>query len=150
MQLHQIHENNEMFFLRTGKSQFVFNIYYDKCGTKPDNHGKFYENTIVVQYDEELIEAWDEAKRLRCEWFNDYEKTATKTSPMVISDLDIVELNFHGDNVDCWMEIQEGKGPWAAPLNGIAPLGSPLTMVIAVKDPSGERDKIIGKNITIF
>ncbi len=31
-------------------------------------------------------------------------------------------------------------GPWASPLNGIAPLGSPLTMVIAVKDPSGEFD----------
>ncbi|CAL8114210.1 unnamed protein product [Orchesella dallaii] len=125
---------------RSGKHQFVFNIYYDKCGTKPDNHGKFYENTVVVQYDEELIEAWDEAKRLRCEWFNDYEKTATKTSPMVISDLEIVELNFHGDNVDCWMEIQEGKGPWAPPLSGIVPLGSTLTMVIAVKDPTGEFD----------
>ncbi|ODN03491.1 RNA-binding protein 12B [Orchesella cincta] len=125
---------------RSGKNKFVFNIYYDKCGTKPDNHGKFYENTVVVQYDEELIEAWDEAKRLRCEWFNDYEKTATKTSPMVISDLEIVELNFHGDNVDCWMEIQEGKGPWAPPLTGIVPLGSTLTMVIAVKDPTGEFD----------
>jgi len=122
---------------RSGQHKFVFNIYYDKCGTKPDNHGKFYENTVVVQYDEELIEAWDEAKRLRCEWFNDYEKTATKTSPMVISDLEIVELNFHGDNVDCWMEIQEGKGPWAPPLTGIVPLGSTLTMVIAVKDPTG-------------
>ena len=52
---------------------------------------------------------------------------------MVISDLDIVELNFHGDNVDCWMEIQEGKGPWAPPLNGIVPLGqfsSASTVVI--------------------
>ncbi|CAG7720841.1 unnamed protein product [Allacma fusca] len=125
---------------RSSKTSFVFNINYEQCGTKPDNNGKFYENTIVVQYDEELIEAWDEAKRLRCEWFNDYEKTATKTSPMVISDLDIVELNFHGDNVDCWMEIQEGKGPWAPPLSGIVPLGSPLTMVIAVKDPTGEFD----------
>jgi len=33
---------------------------------------------------------------------------------------------------------QEGKGPWAPPLNGIVPLGSPLTMVVAVKDPTGK------------
>lgn len=49
----------------------------------------------MVQYDEELIEVWDEAKRLRCEWYNDYEKTATKP-PMVIADLEVVELNFRG------------------------------------------------------
>jgi len=69
-----------------------------KKGTKPDAKGKFYENTVVVQYDEELIEVWDEAKRLRCEWYNDYEKTATKP-PMVISDLEVIELNFRGTSI---------------------------------------------------
>lgn len=38
---------------------------------------------------------WDEAKRLRCEWFNDYEKTASKP-PMVIADLDVIQLDFRG------------------------------------------------------
>jgi hypothetical protein len=28
-------------------------------------NGKFYENNIVIQYDKDLIEVWDEAKRLR-------------------------------------------------------------------------------------
>lgn len=55
----------------------TFNVKYDQCGTKPDLQGKYYENTIVIQYGTDIIEAWDEAKRLRCEWFEAYEKPAT-------------------------------------------------------------------------
>ena len=66
-----------------------------QCGTKPDMNGKFYENNIVIQYDKDLIEVWDEAKRLRCEWYNDYEKGITKP-PIRVSDLEVVELNFRG------------------------------------------------------
>ncbi|KAJ4438021.1 hypothetical protein ANN_13960 [Periplaneta americana] len=118
---------------------FSFRIAYARCGTKPDLHGQFYENTVVVQYDKDLLEVWDEAKRLRCEWFNDYEKTASKP-PMVIADLDVIQLDFRGDNVDCWMEIQHGKGPWAPPVSGIVPLGSMLTLVVAINDYRGEFD----------
>lgn len=123
----------------TGQTYFSFRIAYAKCGTKPDLHGQFYENTVVVQYDKDLLEVWDEAKRLRCEWFNDYEKTASKP-PMVIADLEVVQLDFRGDNVDCWMEIQAGKGPWAPPVSGIVPLGSTLTLVVAINDYRGEFD----------
>ncbi|XP_021937304.1 cuticlin-1 [Zootermopsis nevadensis] len=123
----------------SGKTFFSFRIAYARCGTKPDLHGQFYENTVVVQYDKDLLEVWDEAKRLRCEWFNDYEKTASKP-PMVIADLDVIQLDFRGDNVDCWMEIQHGKGPWAPPVSGIVPLGSILTLVVAINDYRGEFD----------
>ncbi|XP_033214690.1 uncharacterized protein LOC117171459 [Belonocnema kinseyi] len=123
----------------TGQNFFSFRIAYARCGTKPDMHGQFYENTVVVQYDKDLLEVWDEAKRLRCEWFNDYEKTASKP-PMVIADLDVIQLDFRGDNVDCWMEIQHGKGPWAPPVSGIVPLGSTLTLVVAINDYRGEFD----------
>ncbi|XP_011307344.1 uncharacterized protein m [Fopius arisanus] len=123
----------------TGQAFFSFRIAYARCGTKPDMHGQFYENTVVVQYDKDLLEVWDEAKRLRCEWFNDYEKTASKP-PMVIADLDVIQLDFRGDNVDCWMEIQHGKGPWAPPVSGIVPLGSTLTLVVAINDYRGEFD----------
>ncbi|XP_024214625.2 cuticlin-3 isoform X1 [Halyomorpha halys] len=123
----------------TGKTFFSFRIAYARCGTKPDLNGQFYENTVVVQYDKDLLEVWDEAKRLRCEWYNDYEKTASKP-PMVIADLDVIQLDFRGDNVDCWMEIQHGKGPWAPPVSGIVPLGSTLTLVVAINDNRGEFD----------
>jgi len=124
---------------QTGATQYTFKIMYDQCGTKPDMNGKFYENNIVMQYDKDLIEVWDEAKRLRCEWYNDYEKGITKP-PIRVSDIEVVELNFRGDNVDCWMEIQHGKGPWANPVTGIVPLGTTLTMVIGISDKQGEFD----------
>ncbi|XP_072161385.1 uncharacterized protein m [Bemisia tabaci] len=123
----------------SGKTFFSFRIAYARCGTKPDLNGQFYENTVVIQYDKDLLEVWDEAKRLRCEWYNDYEKTASKP-PMVIADLDVIQLDFRGDNVDCWMEIQHGKGPWAPPVSGIVPLGSTLTLVVAINDYRGEFD----------
>lgn len=40
--------------------------------------------------------------------------------------------------MDCWMEIQAGKGPWAAPVSGIVPLGSTLTLVVAINDYRGK------------
>ncbi|XP_077553594.1 uncharacterized protein LOC144168498 [Haemaphysalis longicornis] len=122
---------------KSGIQAANFDVFYDRCGTKPDHHGSFYENTIVVQYGVDIIEAWDEAKRLRCEWHDAYEKSALRTPSIQLADLDVQELNFQGDSVGCWMEIQEGKGPWAKQVSSIVPLGSPLTMVIAIND----RDK---------
>ena len=40
--------------------------------------------------------------------------------------------------MDCWMEIQQGKGPWASPVTGIVPLGTTLTMVVGIDDKEGE------------
>ena len=48
-----------------------------------------------------------------------------------------------GDNVDCWMEIQQGKGPWASPVNGIVPLGTTLTMVVGIDDKEGKQSTFI-------
>lgn len=59
---------------------------------------------VVVQYDKDLLEVWDEAKRLRCEWFNDYEKTASKP-PMVIADLDVIQLDFRGMEVCLYRDV---------------------------------------------
>jgi hypothetical protein len=37
------------------------------------------------------------------------------------------------------MEIQHGKGPWAPPVSGIVPLGSTLTLVVAINDYRGKK-----------
>lgn len=58
----------------------------------------------MVQYDKDLLEVWDEAKRLRCEWFNDYEKTASKP-PMVIADLDVIQLDFRGKSTKAHISL---------------------------------------------
>lgn len=47
---------------------------------------------------------------------------------------------YSGDNIGCWMEIQEGKGPWARQVSSIVPLGAPLTMVVAIADDNSEFD----------
>ncbi|XP_035224801.1 uncharacterized protein LOC118197404 isoform X2 [Stegodyphus dumicola] len=124
---------------RTGILETSFRIGYDSCGTVEDLRGQFHENTIVIQFGEDILEAWDEAKRLRCEWLESFEKPSSKPS-LAISDLDVVELNFQGDDIDCWMEVQEGKGPWARQVGGLVPIGSPLTLVIAINDHSREFD----------
>lgn len=49
-------------------------------------------------------------------------------------------FSLAGDNVDCWMEIQSGKGPWSQPVTGIVPIGSTLTLVVAINDYRGEFD----------
>lgn len=41
------------------------------------------------------------------------------------------------------MEIQHGKGPWAPPVSGIVPLGSTLTLVVAINDYRGNTIYII-------
>lgn len=56
---------------------------------------------------------------------------------MLFLQLSLISLYISGDNVDCWMEIQAGKGPWAAPVSGIVPLGSTLTLVVAINDYRG-------------
>lgn len=120
-------------------TEATFSIDYQSCGTRSDSQGKFYENTIIIQYDDIVIEAWDEAKKIRCEWHDGYEKSAYKM-PITISDLDVVEMNFQGDDVDCWLEVQDGKGPWSAKVEGLVPLGSPLTLVVAIQDSEGQFD----------
>lgn len=91
------HENCVYVKSNSGLSHAAFNVYYDQCGTKPDAQGKFYENTIVIQYGSDIIEAYDEAKRLRCEWFEAYEKPATFKPAIPVADLEVVEMNFQGD-----------------------------------------------------
>ncbi|RWS30995.1 Zona pellucida-like domain containing protein 7, partial [Leptotrombidium deliense] len=124
----------------SGTTHATFKVKYDECGTKPDLQGKYYENTIVIQYGTDIIEAWDEAKRLRCEWFEAYEKPATFRPAIPVADLDVVEMNFQGDDIDCWMEIQEGKGPWGREVSRIVPVGQPMTIVIAINDYQGQFD----------
>lgn len=53
--------------------------------------------------------------------------------------LDAVTANFLGDNIQCWMQIQVGKGPWASEVAGIVKIGQTMTMVLAIKDEGKKR-----------
>jgi hypothetical protein len=60
-----------------GQTQATFDIALRSCGMSsnvndgfgtPTPQGSFIENTIIVQYDPQLQEVWDQARKLRCTW----------------------------------------------------------------------------------
>ena len=44
---------------------------------QPNPAGSFVESTIIVQYDPLVQEVWDQARKLRCTWYDYYEKSVT-------------------------------------------------------------------------
>ena len=69
------------------------------CASHGLSNDPVNKDCCFFQYDKDLIEVWDEAKRLRCEWYNDYEKGVTKP-PIRVSDIEVVELNFRGNKLN--------------------------------------------------
>ena len=47
--------------------------------------------------------------------------------------INAVTANFLGDNLQCWMQIQVGKGPWSSEVSGIVKIGQTMTMVMGIK-----------------
>ena len=131
--------------------QATFDIALQSCGMSASGsqgysqqtpQGSYIENTIIVQYDPQLQEVWDQARRLRCTWYDFYEKAVT-FKPYQVDMLDPVTANFLGDNLRCWMQIQVGKGPQASEVSGIVKIGQTMTMVIGVKDDENKFDMMV-------
>lgn len=137
-----------------GKSNTQFDIAINSCGTAGNTEnglygygadsgsGTYFENTIVVQYDPQVQEVWDQARKLRCTWHDQYEKSVT-FRPFPVDMLDVVRADFAGDNVGCWMQIQVGKGPWASEVSGLVKIGQTMTMVLAIKDDEQKFDMLV-------
>ena len=47
----------------------------------------------------------NQARRLRCTWYDYYEKSVT-FRPFQVNMLNAVTANFLGDSLQCWMQIQ--------------------------------------------
>lgn len=137
-----------------GRSEAQFDVAINSCGTSGNTEnglygygadsgsGTFFENTIVVQYDPQVQEVWDQARKLRCTWHDQYEKSVT-FRPFPVDMLDVVRADFAGDNVGCWMQIQVGKGPWASEVSGLVKIGQTMTMVLAIKDDEQKFDMLV-------
>lgn len=108
----------------------------------PTPSGSYVENTIIIQYDPYVQEVWDQARKLRCTWYDFYEKAVT-FRPFQVDMLHAVTANFLGDNLQCWMQIQVGKGPWASEVSGIVKIGQTMTMVLAIKDDENKFDMLV-------
>lgn len=135
----------------TGALNAQFEIYLNSCGMsasettsygQPNPAGSFVENTIIVQYDPLVQEVWDQARKLRCTWYDYYEKKVT-FKPFQVDMLNAVTANFLGDNLQCWMQVQVGKGPWASEVSGIVKIGQTMTMVLAIKDDENKFDMLV-------
>lgn len=139
----------------TGQLSATFDIYLNSCGMtssanqavgaafgQPSPAGTFVENTIIIQYDPLVQEVWDQARRLRCTWYDYYEKSVT-FRPFAVDMINAVTANFLGDNLQCWMQIQVGKGPWASEVSGIVKIGQTMTMVLAIKDDENKFDMLV-------
>ncbi|XP_045621234.2 uncharacterized protein [Procambarus clarkii] len=137
-----------------GRSQATFDVSINACGTigntenglygygSQSGSGTFFENTIVLQYDPQVQEVWDQARKLRCTWHDQYEKSVT-FRPFPVDMLDVVRADFAGDNVGCWMQIQVGRGPWASEVSGLVKIGQTMTMVLAIKDDDNKFDMLV-------
>lgn len=138
----------------SGRSNIYFDIRIDSCGTTGNmgpnsliaygnvNAGNFFENTVIFQYDPFVQEAWDQARKLRCTWHDQYEKSVS-FRPFPVDMVDVVRADFAGDNVGCWMQIQVGRGPWASEVAGIVKIGQTMTMVLAIKDEENKFDMLV-------
>ncbi|XP_013771895.1 uncharacterized protein LOC106457057 [Limulus polyphemus] len=125
--------------LNSGKSAYEFTVFLDRCGTQFVDQfrqgGQAYlENTIVIQNEPGFQEIWDTARHIRCLWTGQFEKTVT--SNINVDMLDIVSVTYSGDSVDTYMDIQLGRGPFAAPVTGLVKIGDTLTAVIYVQGTS--------------
>ncbi|KAF2356647.1 Zona pellucida domain [Trinorchestia longiramus] len=137
-----------------GRTHSTFDISINSCGTSGNTEnglygygsqsgsGTYFENTIVVQYDPQVQEVWDQARKLRCTWHDQYEKSVT-FRPFSVDMLDVVRADFAGDNVGCWMQIQVGKGPWASEVSGLVKIGQTMTMVLAIKEDDNKFDMMV-------
>jgi len=136
-----------------GQTQATFDVAMGQCGMHtggnsdayngaPSPQGSFIENTIIVQYDPLLQEVWDQARKMRCTWYDFYEKAVT-FKPYQVDMLDPVTANFLGDNLRCWMQVQVGKGPYASEVSGIVKIGQTMTMVLGVKDDENKFDMMV-------
>ena len=135
----------------TGHVTANFDIFMGACGMSSSEtgvsatgqgSGLYIENTIIIQYDGQVQEIWDQARRLRCTWYDFYEKAVT-FKVFQVEMQDAVTANFLGDNIQCWMQIQAGKGPWASEVAGIVKIGQTMTMVLAIKDDENKFDMLV-------
>ncbi|XP_022903786.1 uncharacterized protein [Onthophagus taurus] len=137
-----------------GRTSAQFEIGIHQCGTLGNTEnglygygadsgsGTFFENIIIIQYDPQVQEVWDQARKLRCTWHDQYEKSVT-FRPFPVDMIDVVRTDFAGDNVGCWMQIQVGKGPWASEVSGLVKIGQTMTMVLAIKDDESKFDMLV-------
>ncbi len=130
----------------SGSNTYTFTISMVDCGTSTyDEAGTLgFENTIIIQMEEIVQEVWDTARRISCDWKSTFEKEVV-FNPIQVGMLNVEEVRFSGDNVECWMDIKRGNTPFGNTVDGILEIGEDLTVVVYAAD-GGSNFDILVKN----
>ncbi|CAG0881143.1 unnamed protein product [Darwinula stevensoni] len=126
-------------------NRFTFVIPSQGCGTTGqweklrESQDVFVENTIIIQNDPLIQEAWDHARTIRCVWKHSIVKHLS-ASPFQVYNPLTVPITFNKYSVNSVMEIQEGKGPFSKPATGFIHVGDQTSLVIYIQDPKGALD----------
>ncbi|XP_029827932.2 uncharacterized protein LOC115313153 [Ixodes scapularis] len=113
---------------------FEFAVRADRCGStkverKPREGDSYLENTIVVQSELGIQDWSDSARRLRCSWDSNTERTVS--SSISVDQLDVIAARYAGSSAaDSYMDVQHGRGPFSAPVTGLVKIGETLTLVV--------------------
>merc|ERR1719336_2757921 len=130
------------------RKQLEIVVPLSSCGTQTvesNSDRLMIENTIIIQADPMVQDSWDSARKITCDWQSKLEKMVT-FSPIPVADLQgVAEIKFagSGDNVKTRMEIQFGRGPFAAPLEGLTKIGDELSVVVYVQDGGAGYDILV-------
>merc|ERR1719438_381998 len=132
----------------SGRRSVELTVPLSQCGTQTvesNTDRLMIENTIIIQHDPMVQDSWDAARKITCDWQSKLEKMVT-FAPFPVADLQgVAEIKFpgSGDNVKTRMEIQVGRGPFAAPLEGLTKIGDELSVVVYVQDGGAGYDILV-------
>jgi len=114
----------------SGATSIDFEIQNNQCGMtssggfqsdngQPNLAGSFIENTIIVQYDPLIQMVFDQAKILRCTWYDYYEKSVTLKpfkgkikSPykkVTVKPVEIQEIEEETEDEDLVLDFSSGS-----------------------------------------
>ncbi|XP_076170628.1 uncharacterized protein LOC143148302 [Ptiloglossa arizonensis] len=125
----------------SGQTKYSFTVNLDSCGTQFINDfageaGQAYlENVLVLQNEPGIQEVWDTVRRVRCLWEGNINKALTVNFSVDMLKQEIV--TFSGDTAVAKLDIQVGRGPFAATADGLVKIGETMTLVVTVEgDPA--------------
>lgn len=124
----------------SGQTKYSFTVSLNSCGTEFingfDTQGQSYlENVLVLQNEPGIQEVWDTIRSVRCLWEGNINKALS--IPLSVGMLNQEIVTFSGDTAMASLEIQQGRGPFAGPANGLVKIGEIMTLVVSITGDPG-------------
>jgi len=124
----------------SGQTKYSLVVQLNSCGTQFVDQfsvGKqaYLENVLVLQNEPGIQEVWDTIRSVRCLWEGNLNKALSVALSVGMLNQEIV--TFSGDTATAKLDIQMGRGPFAAAANGLVKIGETMTLVVTVEGDPG-------------